>query len=140
VPEFPLPSLRRYRWETEEKRRFQVFDSDLTEAFRERELAVWSVLWRSPQACAWAVERWRHETVAEFCRVKTLVEQEPSASAALIAQMHRYRDQLGLTPAGLKENGWAIAADEVTPRREAKAPVKRAPQQRRLRVAGDGGA
>lgn len=71
-----------------------------------RELEVWVDAWSTPQACAWALEPWRWQTVAEYCRFKSLCESEPNAS--LIGQLHRYRDQIGLTPAGLKENGWKI--------------------------------
>lgn len=135
APEFPLPVMRRFRWETKDKRRFQVFDAESTDLLRERELVVWGESWRTPQACAWGRESWRWQAVAEFCRLKAIVEQEPDATASLVAQLHRYRDQIGLTPAGLKENGWAIATDEVAAKREQKAPAAR-----RLRAAGDGGA
>lgn len=134
VPEFPLPAMRRFRWEFEDKRKFQVFDAEATETLRARELEVWAEVWRTPQACAWAQELWRCESIAEFCRLKSVVEQEPDATAALVGHLHRYRDQIGLTPAGLKENGWAIAADEVAAKRESREPA-----QRRLRAAGNGG-
>jgi hypothetical protein len=46
--------------------------------------------------------------------VRTYVLCESSeASAADKGSLHRFADQIGLTPAGLKENGWAIAKDEV---------------------------
>jgi hypothetical protein len=127
VPVFPLPVAIRYEWVTEDKSRFRVADEALTGRYRERELAVWSESWRTPQAAAWARESWRWTVVAEYCRLKTIVEMEPDANASLVAQLHRFRDQIGLTPAGLKENGWAVAADEVSERREeaASAPVRR---------------
>lgn len=134
APDFPLPVMRRFRWEFEDKRRYQVFDAELTEALRDRELAVWVEAWRTPQACAWKFEEWRWASIAEFSRLKAIVEQEPDATAALVAHLHRYRDQIGLTPAGLKENGWAIATDEVGAKREQRKPA-----ERRLRAAGDGG-
>lgn len=127
VPEFPLPPVLRYRWEYEDKRRFQVVDSEASAAFRERELAVWASEWRSPQAAAWAAEPWRWSTVAEFCRVKTAVEADPDGSAALISQLHRFRDQIGLTPAGLRENGWKIAADELAEREAGRPSLKAVP-------------
>ena len=101
-----------------------------------RELAVWEKLWRTPQAAAWAREPWRHSTVENYARWAVRSE-DPEASAAIMAQVHRLGDQLGLTPAGLRENGWVIARDEVTPKRaERSAPS--APT-RRLRAVGDGG-
>lgn len=77
----------------------------------ERVLVLWEEAWRTPQAAAWKRESWRWPIVAEYCNIAFLVEVE--ASAALIAQLHRYRDQLGLTQAGLRENGWAIAHPQI---------------------------
>lgn len=79
------------------------------------EVAIWRSAWTTPQAAAWSREPWRWPIVAEYCRLKAIVELDPGASAALVGQLHRYRDQIGLTPAGLKENGWAIAAAEIQP-------------------------
>lgn len=100
-----------------------------------RELAIWELHWRTPQASAWFLEPWRWETVAEFCRIKAIVELAPDASAALVDKLRMYRDQIGMTPAGLKENGWAIAHDEVGERREAKEPAK-ASSRDRMKVVG----
>lgn len=128
IPVFPLPVATRFEWVTEGKSRFRVADEVSTDRYRERELAVWSESWRTPQAAAWSRESWRWPVVAEYCRLKTIVEMEPDANASLVAQLHRFRDQIGLTPAGLKENGWAIAADEVSEKREelqSPAPVRR---------------
>jgi len=70
--------------------------------------------------------------------VRTSVRAEdPEAGAALLAQLHRFADQIGMTTAGLAEMGWKVAVDEVT----EKAPVKKtaaAPHARRLRAVGDG--
>lgn len=88
-----------------------------------RELAIWADAWSTPQACAWSLEPWRWQTVGEYSRFKAMCESEPNA--ALIGQLHRYRDQIGLTPAGLRENGWAIAQDEVAPKRRPVEQTKR---------------
>lgn len=135
VPRFPLPPMVRRNWESVDGRKFQVVDADATEVFRERELEVWADAWSTPQGCAWSLESWRWQTVAEFCRLKTVVELEPDANASLVSQLHRYRDQVGLTPAGLRENGWAIARDEVGAKRDEKVevPEPEAPRARRLR-------
>ncbi len=103
----------------------------------QRELDVWQWAWRTPQACAWSVlgESWRIRTVAMWARVSVRCE-DPEAPASLLAQVHRFSDQIGLTTAGLAEMGWKVAEDEVA----AKAPtVVRASTPRRLRVAADGG-
>ena len=110
VPKFPLPA-----------------DGDVKRAAREK--ALWRDAWRSPQACAWSMEAWRTRIVAQYCRVAAVVELDPSASAALVAQLHRFRDQLGLTPAGLRDNGWRIADAPV----ELKSVVEDRPQRRRSR-------
>lgn len=102
-----------------------------------RETEIWADVWATPQACAWSLERWRWQTIAEFVRLKALCESDPNAS--LIAQLHRYRDQIGLTPAGLKENGWAIARDETAPKREQQAaPPKRTSARDRMKVVSGG--
>lgn len=122
VPDFPLPAAA------------------ASDAIGARELEIWDLHWRTPQACAWFLEPWRWETVAEFCRIKAIVEIAPDASAALVDKLRMYRDQIGMTPAGLRENGWAIAHDEVGERRDGK-PVAEKPKSSRDRmkvVASDG--
>lgn len=121
VPVFPLAAV-------------QERDSDEAE----RELEVWAEAWTTPQACAWSMESWRWPVVAEYCRIKTAVEFYPAKSAALVGQLHRYRDQLGLTPAGLKDNGWAIAADELAGKRASSVEVSvPAAPVRRMRAVSD---
>ena len=111
VPDFPLPSPSK------------------------RELEVWAEAWRTPQACAWSMpsEAWRSHTVAMWVRVKVRCE-DPEAGAALLGQLHRFADQIGMTTAGLAEMGWKVAVDETAERREqtpepeaapAAAPVRR---------------
>lgn len=109
-----------------------------------RERAVWKWLWRTPQAAMWNVERWRMYAIGLYCR--WLVRSEDlEASAATLAQVHRLADQIGLTPAGMKENGWRLSVDEVAKRRESTTevaetpaggkPHRTAPPVRRLRAA-----
>lgn len=104
----------------------------------QRELDVWQWAWRTPQACAWSVlgESWRIRTVAMWARVSVRCE-DPEAPASLLAQVHRFSDQIGLTTAGLAEMGWKVAEDQVAAKAPVAAPVAR---PRRLRVAADGGA
>ena len=106
----------------------------------ERELDLWDEAWRTPQACAWSLpsESWRVRTVALWVRLSARCE-DPEAPAALLGQLHRFADQIGMTTAGLAEMGWRVAVDEVGQRSaERVAPdADRAPRERRLRVAGD---
>ena len=125
VPDFPLQPIvlftEYFDGQGKDRTKIKERDDGGTESFREREAEVWAEAWATPQAAAWSMQAWRWPIVAEYCRMKTVVEFDPSASAALIGQLHRYRDQIGLTPAGLRENGWAIAVDEVAARADAKA-------------------
>jgi hypothetical protein len=108
----------------------------------ERELEVWADLWRTPQACAWSMpaESWRVRTVAMYCR--TLVRCEaPDAGAALLGQLHRFADQVGMTTAGLAEMGWSVAADELAQRRDGDdepAEPRRTSSRDRLRSVSGG--
>ena len=115
VPEFPLPSVTA------------------------RELEVWEQSWRTPQACAWSMpsERWRLRSVAMWVRTSVRAE-EPDAGAALLSQLHRFADQIGMTTAGLAEMGWKVAVDEVTEKAPARTRKAAAPRVRRLRAVGDG--
>lgn len=105
-----------------------------------REIEVWDAAWTTPQACAWSVQPWRWYTVAQWVRWSVKAEAE-DASAAVLTAMIRLGDQVGMSPAGLKENGWAIAADEVAAKsrkRPSKASSGEKQPTRRLRaVNGD---
>lgn len=112
VPEFPLPKMDRFTKETDgEGGTVEVFDAKLTKRTREREIEVWNEAWRTPQASMWSVDSWRWSTIAEYCRLKTVIEMKPDSNAALVGHLHRYRDQIGLSPVGLAGNGWEIVAD-----------------------------
>ncbi|WP_196440590.1 hypothetical protein [Planomonospora sp. ID67723] len=95
VPEFPLPDPL------------------------DREIEVWEEAWATPQAAAWSVQPWRWRTVAMWVRWSVRMEAE-DASAALGNVVVRFADQIGLTPAGLKENGWKIAEDDLAAKRQDK--------------------
>lgn len=84
-----------------------------------RELDVWAEAWATPQAAAWSVQSWRWRAVAMWVRWSVRMEAE-DASAALGNVVIRYADQIGLTPAGMKENGWKIAEDDLAAKRQGK--------------------
>lgn len=92
APSFPIPSL--------------VDEQGKVSKVSRRERQIWRGLWKTPQAIAWVEQSWRWRMLAEYCRLTAMCELDPNA--AMIGQLHRYRDQLGLSPAGLKENGWLI--------------------------------
>lgn len=113
VPEFPLPSPA------------------------DRELEVWAILWATPQACAWATQSWRWLNIADLVRLQVRGE-DPDASVAIATAVRQLRADLGLTPAGLIENGWAIAADETAGKRAEKAeePARKSSRDRMKVVPG----
>lgn len=140
VPAFPLSKVSIYDVYFEDKKRVKEFDAEATQARWDRELALWAWAWSTPQACAWTCEPWRWQTVAMWVRTFALCEAS-EATAADKNSLHRFADQIGLTPAGLKENGWKIAADEVGEKRQ-QPPAEKARNdlKSRLAVVADGGA
>ena len=104
----------------------------------EIEAARWDEIWKSPQAVAWHAQRWRWMTVAHYVRVSVKVELD--SKAADVTAMIRLADQIGMTPAGLKENGWKIAEDQVAAKRTAKKATARPSARSRMTVVrGNGG-
>jgi len=127
-PAFPLPRINRPEYT--EKSQAQ------TKAFRARELAIWREVWKTPQAAAWSLDSWRWPTIAEFCRIKAAVELDPDSNAALLSRLREYRNEIGLSPDGLRANGWAIATNEVAAKAEQKrtgTPTESKQPTRRLR-------
>lgn len=112
----------------------------------DRELEVWSATWTTPQACAWSLssERWRIRTVAMWVRLSVRCE-ESDAPASLLAQLHRFADQIGMTTAGLAEMGWRVAVDETAERRADKEagesdPARPGSSRDRMKVVVSDGA
>jgi hypothetical protein len=144
APEFPLP--KRFIWNewfegsgrNREKRRER--DDGATEGTWERELDLWNWAWTTPQACAWALESWRWHTVAMWVRTFVICESSES-TAADKSSLHRFADQIGLTPAGLKENGWAVAANQIAAKSTERPAATKTSARDRMKVVPDvGGA
>lgn len=138
-PSFPLPKIAVYDIWFEDKRRVKQLDEDATEDRYDREFELWAWAWKTPQAAAWSMEPWRWPTVALWVRT-FIVCESGDATAADKGSLHRFADQIGLTPAGLKENGWKIAADQVAEKRTAKAPSASSARSRLKVVRGAAGA
>lgn len=136
--EWPLGTPSVYIESFENGKPVKKLDEDATDERRDAELALWAEAWTYPQAVAWERDRWRWNIVALWVRT-FLVCAGPEAKAADKASLHRFGDQLGLTPAGLRENGWTISRDEVAPKREQRATEPKAAPKRRLRAVGDDG-
>jgi len=136
TPAFPLPKIVRFiAGLNDSGKSIKLPDTSASNAFRKRELALWGELWKTPQAVAWERETWRWPTIARYARICATTELEPDASAALLSRERELRIECGLTPDGLKLNGWAIAPDQLAEKRAEKktAPAAKAPQ-RRLRA------
>ena len=58
----------------------------------QRERVIWESAWTTPQAAAWARESWRWPIVAEYCRLKAIVELNAGANAALTRSASRRPD------------------------------------------------
>jgi hypothetical protein len=129
VPAYPLPEVNVYDVWFADKARHKELNTEATASRRDRELELWSWAWRMPQAAAWSAEPWRWQTVALWVRT-FIVCESGDATAADKNSLHRFADQIGMTPAGLRENGWKIASDEVAARRAEKAPASAAPSAR----------
>ena len=142
IPDFPLDPIVLFDEHFSDGAKVREVDQDASADFHSREGVVWVEAWRSPQGAAWAVESWRWPVVAEYVRLKVTVELDPGSNAALVGQLHRYREQIGLTPAGLRLNGWQVARDEVNGRRSEKDSAatsgkRLSARERRLKAVGD---
>jgi hypothetical protein len=133
IPEFLLPRITVWWEHLEGRAMVREVDDEATAVRRDREMALWEWAWRTPQACAWIQEKWRWQTVAMWVRTTALCESS-EATAADKNSLHRFADQIGMTPAGLKENGWKIASDEVAAKRDEKQAANTA-QSARARMA-----
>lgn len=129
VPAYPLPKVPIYDIWFEDKKRVKEYDDEATEARYDREQELWGQAWRTPQAAAWAKEPWRQHSVALWVRTAAICESG-DATAADKNSLHRFADQIGLTPAGLAFNGWKIAADQLAEKRAEKAPAQKTPTAR----------
>lgn len=88
VPDFPLPDAA------------------------DREIEVWAREWASPVACWWATRPDLHADVALYVRFLVLIEGGEAKGTDINGYL-RLKDQIGRSPAGMKENGLAVAVDEV---------------------------
>lgn len=140
VPKFPLTPTAVISETYIDGVRVSETDDTATAQRRDREAELWEWAWRTPQACAWSTAPWRWQTVAMWVRTFVICES-PEAKAADKASLHRFADQIGLTPAGLRENGWAIATDEVAAKAREKqneAPAASSSRDRMKIVGGSG--
>jgi hypothetical protein len=82
-----------------------------------RERILWGEEWRRPQAVAWQA-RGQEIEVAIYVRTLRIAER-PRATAAILAEIRRQRDALGLTANGMKALRWIIETQAETRRDRA---------------------
>ena len=106
--------------------------ADYMPEYTGRHSAIWSQLWRTPQACMWLRQPWLIPIVADLVRCQVRSE-DPEAPAAWETPVQQKRTELGLTPSGMRFLGWAVSKDEVAAKRETKPDQPK--RERRLRSA-----
>lgn len=105
------------------------------DSFDER--SVWQFIWRTPQATVWINEQWRWLTIAMYARTYVRCSVSDSRTAD-VNSLHRLADQIGLTPMGLKENGWTIEKP-ATEKAERATPTSSAASARDRFTVHEGG-
>ena len=92
---------------------------------------MWNELWRYPQGYAWSRPQYKYlqHMVALYVRQYVLCESS-DAKAADRTTLCRYADSIGLTPQGLRLNGWHIVADEKPQARRRSAKIVDFPDPR----------
>lgn len=133
VPHFPLPAVRILETKFEDKRSWQEYDADASDARAERESELWAWAWQLPQAAVWAEDPWRLLDIAMWVRTQAICESI-DATAADKGSLHVFARKIGLGPDGLKENCWSIARDEVAQQRADVAPEPVVSAKSRLRA------
>jgi hypothetical protein len=134
VPAFPLPEPQMMETiNSVEGKPYKQFSQEASDERREREAELWAWAWKQPQAHVWAQDAWRWLDVAMWVRTQAVCEAM-EATAADKNSLHRFADKVGLSPVGLKENGWSIAAPDITAK-PAEAAEKQVSAKTRLREA-----
>lgn len=102
---------------------------------RQREL--WDRYWRYPHACVWVNQPWRHALVAELVRLMVMTEQD-ECPVGIWTAIRQHREDLGLSTAGSRQEGWEISAGVWSPpataeRGQPAAPVDEVGERRQRR-------
>lgn len=122
VPEFPLRNVVVHTEYFEDGNKIRTPDDDASESYRESELALWRDLWAKPQGFAWHQLGLKYQVAAY---VRAFIESvSAGASAGLKTAVLRMETELGISIAGMRQNGWNISEPEP------EAPTKPAPRSR----------
>lgn len=74
-----------------------------------RHRVLWEKFWRYPHACVWIKEPWRYALVAELVRLMVITEQD-DCPVGVWSAVRQHREDLGLSTAGRRQEGWEIAS------------------------------
>lgn len=122
-PDFPLPKY--YVWDEwrDGEGKHHERDDAATKAWNDREREVWNFLWRLPQGFAWSRPKYSYlqVTLAQYVRQYVLCETG-EAKAADRTALCRFADTVGLTPQGLRINGWTILEDATLAKARSRKP------------------
>ncbi|MFZ4843943.1 hypothetical protein [Mycetocola saprophilus] len=111
MPAFPLARVAVYNEWFEDGKKVREFDEGGTAARQDAELAFWADLWAKPQGFAWYQLGLKYQVAAY---VRAYIESvEADASAGLKTAVLRMETELGISIAGMRQNGWNISAPET---------------------------
>lgn len=98
----------------------------------------WEWAWSTPQAALWATPQWSWvvPAVADWCRIKALLEA-PDAPASLWAALRQREGDILLSNDALLRAGYRVAVNELSEKRSESAEPKRTSARDRLRAVGD---
>jgi hypothetical protein len=123
VPEFPLPRAIQFNTYFENGKKVTEPDDGETAAVWDAELDLWAELWSKPQGAAWASLGLKFQ-VAAYVRA-FLESVKADAVSGLKTAVLRMETELGLSIAGMRQNGWRISDGT------AAAPAQSAPAARK---------
>lgn len=98
-----------------------------------REAAIWEREWRSPVAAWWATRSDLWIDVALFVRFSVKLEGSDVKGTDIQGYL-RLKDQIGRSPAGAKENGLAIARNQIAAKVAEKQPAPQSSARDRMKV------
>lgn len=122
VPEFPLPRAVQFNTYFEDGKKVTEPDADETAAVWDAEIDLWNELWAKPQAAAWASLGLKFQ-VAAYVRA-FLESVKADAVSGMKTAVLRMETELGLSVAGMRQNGWRIGAEGAAPPKVSTAARK----------------
>lgn len=125
VPDFPLPRAIQFSSYFEDGKKVTEPDDGATAEVWDAELELWADLWRKPQAHAWSTLGLKFQ-VAAYTRA-FLESVRAEAVSGMKTAVLRMETELGISIAGMRQNGWNISTAPAAPSKPA-APAAGARQ------------